>query len=553
MYCSKCGIPLNGNEGFCPNCGAKIEQTANGVWEQNTYIHANGTVGENTELHMKDAYNVEKKELKNQREKKTVIVIISILLLVVLIMCIVGAYCLHIYFRNNKEAEKADNHNNNNYEEKAEFNRSDEMTEADSFNETTEMGNSNENTEADYSDEENGIEIYEAFQKKRVELENIYGAFESNQSGIMYNWEDEWFNPEGVLSTTILDFDSDGKDEMLVCISERGSDDLYNIVMHMYDVVNGDIVETDQMLFGAYIKNKDKETNVAIVNLMQNYWAEEITVINAVLVDGRYYIVCENESVSSAFADGMGQSYWILEYVNGKFQYVCSFTQIGGGSSDFAYTGYTFEDGVLTKDDLYYSEWYEDAPLYTDFGEAISNFFSDYGIQLKSTIKDSEYAYLSNNNFESILSDENNNMLIFKLVNKMTRSDWTNSTFEFLATLNNNEVEEDEQTSGSEKGDKMVIADDNITDYILPESNSSYLTKADIEGLTAYECMMARNEIYARYGRKFKDSEIQEYFNSCEWYTPRIESDDFQESILNDYEIANLKLIVEYEEEKGYK
>ena len=91
------------------------------------------------------------------------------------------------------------------------------------------------------------------------------------------------------------------------------------------------------------------------------------------------------------------------------------------------------------------------------------------------------------------------------------------------------------------------------TGYILPNSDKEPLTKADLEGLSAEECKIARNEIYARHGRKFKDEELQAYFNSCDWYEGRIDPDDFQESELSDLEIANKDVIVEYEEEKGYR
>lgn len=90
-------------------------------------------------------------------------------------------------------------------------------------------------------------------------------------------------------------------------------------------------------------------------------------------------------------------------------------------------------------------------------------------------------------------------------------------------------------------------------DYILEGSDSKYLTKADLVGLTAEECRLARNEIYARHGRIFKDVEIREYFESFDWYNPTIPPDDFEELMLNDYEIANRDLIVEYESEQGYR
>ena len=84
--------------------------------------------------------------------------------------------------------------------------------------------------------------------------------------------------------------------------------------------------------------------------------------------------------------------------------------------------------------------------------------------------------------------------------------------------------------------------------YILPYSDSMYYSESDLESLTAEELRIARNEIYARYGRKFKDEQLQRYFASCSWYYGDIEPEDFQESSLNEYEMANRDLIKRCEE-----
>ena len=89
-------------------------------------------------------------------------------------------------------------------------------------------------------------------------------------------------------------------------------------------------------------------------------------------------------------------------------------------------------------------------------------------------------------------------------------------------------------------------------DYILPDSNSRYITESDLRGLTKEECRIARNEIYARHGRMFKDAELQAYFNGKSWYTPSIPADAFQEHMLNDYEKENKDVILEYERERGW-
>lgn len=84
-------------------------------------------------------------------------------------------------------------------------------------------------------------------------------------------------------------------------------------------------------------------------------------------------------------------------------------------------------------------------------------------------------------------------------------------------------------------------------DYVLPGSSSRYLSASDVKNLSSYQLMIARNEIYARHGRKFNDAELQSYFNSKSWYNGTVEPDDFSVSVFNDYEIKNIELIRSYE------
>ncbi|MDR3759202.1 MULTISPECIES: YARHG domain-containing protein [Enterocloster] len=81
-------------------------------------------------------------------------------------------------------------------------------------------------------------------------------------------------------------------------------------------------------------------------------------------------------------------------------------------------------------------------------------------------------------------------------------------------------------------------------EYILPDSSTRYLTGTDIAGLTSEELRLARNEIYARHGRKFKDEALQAYFNSKSWYAGTIEPERFSDdALLSDVERKNLELI----------
>lgn len=80
-------------------------------------------------------------------------------------------------------------------------------------------------------------------------------------------------------------------------------------------------------------------------------------------------------------------------------------------------------------------------------------------------------------------------------------------------------------------------------DYIIPESASKLLTVADIQNLSAKELNYARNEIYARHGRKFKSQELQSYFDTKSWYRGIYDPEEFDEmyndSMLNEYEKKN--------------
>lgn len=80
--------------------------------------------------------------------------------------------------------------------------------------------------------------------------------------------------------------------------------------------------------------------------------------------------------------------------------------------------------------------------------------------------------------------------------------------------------------------------------FMISDSAMRYLAKEDLNGLNKEQLRIARNEIYARHGRKFKDEVLQEYFNSQEWYMPLIEADEFDKMVkLSDVERKNLDLI----------
>lgn len=85
-------------------------------------------------------------------------------------------------------------------------------------------------------------------------------------------------------------------------------------------------------------------------------------------------------------------------------------------------------------------------------------------------------------------------------------------------------------------------------DYILPESDSRVYTRAELEGLSVWELYLARNEVFARHGRQFRNADLAEYFGGKDWYDPTWDPDEFDGWFSpNEYEKANTDLISELE------
>lgn len=73
---------------------------------------------------------------------------------------------------------------------------------------------------------------------------------------------------------------------------------------------------------------------------------------------------------------------------------------------------------------------------------------------------------------------------------------------------------------------------------IIADSSTRALGPADVAGLTAQQARLARNEIFARHGFRFKDPSLQAYFGQFSWYQPTSDSVE-----LSAVEKANVTLL----------
>lgn len=111
-----------------------------------------------------------------------------------------------------------------------------------------------------------------------------------------------------------------------------------------------------------------------------------------------------------------------------------------------------------------------------------------------------------------------------------------------------------EEFEDFDDADEDIEDDDTAIDddtYIFPNSDTEYLTKSDLSGMSKSEINLAKNELYARHGRKFKSKELQEYFESKDWYVPKYSPKQWDKKgdnfFFNKYEIKNRDLLKKYE------
>ncbi len=113
---------------------------------------------------------------------------------------------------------------------------------------------------------------------------------------------------------------------------------------------------------------------------------------------------------------------------------------------------------------------------------------------------------------------------------------------------------EEETTEAVEVSSNETSQTQSSGDYLFSNSNSSYISEAEVSALDRENLNLALNEIYARRGRIFKDATLSAYFNSKSWYTPLYTSDEFSQNVtFNKYEQANLQLMINEQKERGYR
>ncbi|MGL4774001.1 MAG: YARHG domain-containing protein [Clostridium sp.] len=167
------------------------------------------------------------------------------------------------------------------------------------------------------------------------------------------------------------------------------------------------------------------------------------------------------------------------------------------------------------------------------------------------------------NNLSSSLEAKNYNKLLLKYYLENTESAYLRGEYkeamDFLNKASNlgynknsyQNITKIEKKLKEKPANTYVQGTNNITeitngDYIIPNSDSRYLTRAELASFSMEKLALARNEIFARHGYNFVQEPYKTYFPSRPWYRKNISfKGDYKE--LNQYEVANIELIKELE------
>lgn len=95
-----------------------------------------------------------------------------------------------------------------------------------------------------------------------------------------------------------------------------------------------------------------------------------------------------------------------------------------------------------------------------------------------------------------------------------------------------------------------------MDEFIYPNLSEEVFDEDAFWKYSQTELSIARNQLFAKYGRKFQDPFLSALFSVKTWYEPKYEGREFdgrQEEFLSDVELTNLKSVLKMEERRCYR
>ena len=310
----------------------------------------------------------------------------------------------------------------------------------------------------------------------------------------------------GVMGSTILDVSGDGVDDLIVVYAESN-----NICADVY-TVEGD-------------KAVRKGTRVVKLSCDHIVGCELLGGIYLKQTSDGWNLIADSYSLAWMFSDGVFRQIRAVSCKDHTYDSVGEYDYAG---SDMMDQDYEAGNDVARKIGMSGVNHSLDQPYFAE----------DQNVTLIAAYH-SESLPLTIAEITSLKNGEKYGKFYIDNVDPADSSAAAN----FVKTYNKakDEVEKEREAAEQEN-----------SDYILPMSSERELTEADIADIEddAWMLKLARNEIYARHGRMFKDESIQEYFDSKDWYEPKYTADEFErdhKDLISKLEAKNATFIQEYE------
>lgn len=126
---------------------------------------------------------------------------------------------------------------------------------------------------------------------------------------------------------------------------------------------------------------------------------------------------------------------------------------------------------------------------------------------------------------------------------KATDSDGTELGYELI-------MKNEEFNANGFQEDYLNAYDVISDEYFYPDLSERLWTEDELLGLDDTRLSIARNQIFAKYGRRFEDSFLHEVFSQKNWYEPKYSAEEFavtQQKLLTETEQANLQTVIQHE------
>ena len=398
-----------------------------------------------------------------------------------------------------------------------------------------------------------------------------YASLDSASKTVGQNWNypSVWDKRRGILGAQTADLDYDGIDECVL---------YYFDTKYVYEPGGNTITNDPKTTLYARVLSKNQNGEIVATPGRQIFFCDSISFCDAVggilNVEGLKYVYFEVNT--SGYYSNFGNTMYSFFTFDGKnFSVQMAAGKTGGGSSELEYgiirsddsgeyTGvnvtessqaWYWEDGKYSKQLLCVDrDWHGKGgqPLMNNFDpedamkmglESLTPIKVDK-IKLENGPASSYPTYRTNDAFSQGFHYNCNGRQGSNGARAMKITVEDNTGLRNYLTQSDNKEKQPEKSEKNENGE-----------YILPFSSERYLTEADLDPLSEWELKLARNEIYARHGRRFIDPELQAYFDSKSWYKGIYDPQDFDknhDSDISELEKKNAEFILKYEKDHNY-